>query len=245
MHVLFVEPAFPQNQRQFVRALAAVGARVTAISEEPAEAYDAELTGWLYGYERVGSVCDEEEMLATVRRIQDREWVDRLEATVEAHILPVARVRAAAGIPGTSVKTAFLCRDKPAMKAALRQTGIPCAGSDGVSSPDEARAFAAQVGFPIIFKPRSGAGAADTERIDDAQALERAIVTHGVDRGQSVAAEEFIEGHEAFYDTLTIGGQVVHEFISHYYPGVLEALRTRWISPQLITTNRVDEPSYR
>ena len=101
MHVLFVEPAFPGNQRQFVRALATVGARVTAISEAPPEAYDGELAGWLDGYERVGSVCDEEEMLAAVRRVQNREWVDRLEATVEAHILPVARVREASGIPGT------------------------------------------------------------------------------------------------------------------------------------------------
>ncbi len=33
MNVLFVEPAFPTNQREFVRALHAVGARVTGIGE--------------------------------------------------------------------------------------------------------------------------------------------------------------------------------------------------------------------
>src|SRR5262249_8514164 len=27
-------------------------------------------------------------------------------------------------------------------------------------------------------------------------------------------------------------------------PGVLEAMRTRWISPQIVTTNRLDAPSY-
>ena len=43
-----------------------------------------------------------------------------LEATVEAHVLPAARVREACQIPGTSVHTAWLCRDKPAMKEALR-----------------------------------------------------------------------------------------------------------------------------
>ena len=208
------------------------------------EQLDSELRSWLHGYERVGSVCDEQEMLDTVRRVQGREWVDRLEATVEAHILPVARVREAARIPGTTVRTAFLCRDKPAMKAFLREHGVPCAQSGGVSSPEEARRFARRVGFPIILKPRSGAGAADTQRIDDAEELERAIVTHGLDRGRSVAAEEFVEGHEAFYDTLTVDGEVEHEFISHYYPGVLEALRERWISPYLVTTNRLDAPAY-
>ena len=40
-----------------------------------------------------GGVCDEGAMLDVVRRVQQREWVDRLEATVEAHILPVAKVR--------------------------------------------------------------------------------------------------------------------------------------------------------
>ena len=57
--------------------------------------------------------------------------------------------------------------------------------------------------------------------------------------------EEFIEGHEAFYDTITIGGSVAHEFITHYFPNVLEAMRTRWISPQFITTNRLESaPAY-
>src|SRR2546421_3079338 len=34
-------------------------------------------------------------------------------------------------------------------------------------------------------------------------------------------------------------------FRSHYYPNVLEAMRTRWISPQFIATNRIDSaPAY-
>jgi hypothetical protein len=81
-------------------------------------------------------------------------------------------------------------------------------------------------------------------RADDPGSLDRAIAEMGVDQGASVAVEEFVEGHEAFYDTLTIDGRVVHEFVSHYYPGVLEAMRARWISPYLVTTNRVDAASY-
>jgi hypothetical protein len=244
MHVLFVEPKFPSNQRDFVRGLHAAGARVTGIGEAPPEALDGELKSWLHGYERVPSVVHEPSMLDAVRRVQAREWVDRLEATVEAHILPAARVREACSIPGTSYRTAFLCRDKPAMKDALRAAGVPCAQSRGVSSPQELRGFAAEVGFPIILKPRSGAGAAGTTRVASDRELESAIVEHGIDRGAEVAAEEFIEGHEGFYDTLTIGGRVIHEFVSHYYPVVLEAMRTRWISPQIVTTNRVDSPGY-
>jgi len=245
MHVLFVEPKFPYNQRQFVRGLHAAGARVTGIGEAPVEALDGELKGWLAGYEQVPSVVHEGAMLDTVRRIQKREWVDRLEATVEAHILPVAKVREACSVPGTSVRTAFLCRDKPAMKDALREAGVPCAQSRGVASAQELRMFAAEVGYPLILKPRSAAGASGTVRVDNDRELESAIVDQRIDRGAAVAAEEFVEGHEAFYDTISIGGRVAHEFVSHYYPGVLEAMRTRWISPQIVTTNRVDAPGYR
>ena len=37
MHVIFVEPAFPRNQREFPRALKSVGAKVTGIGESPIE----------------------------------------------------------------------------------------------------------------------------------------------------------------------------------------------------------------
>jgi len=244
MHVLFVEPAFPSYQRQFVRALHSVGARVTGIGERAHEHLDPELRSWLYRYERIRSVVHEPSLFNAVREAQRREWVDRLEATIEAHVLPAARVREACGIPGTSVHTAFLCRDKPAMKDALRRAGIPVPESLGTADPDEVRRFAERVGFPVILKPRDAAGASGTWRADDAGRLEQALHESGVMHGRSVAVEEFVEGHEGFYDTMSIGGEPAHEFIAHYYPNVLEAMRTRWISPQLITTNRVDSPGY-
>ena len=70
--------------------------------------------------------------------------------------------------------------------------------------------------------------------------LENAINESGVVHGVTVAVEEFVEGHEGFYDTISINGEVTHDFITHYYPNVLEAMRTRWISPQFIATNEVD-----
>ena len=244
MHVIFVEPRFPSYQRQFVRALHEVGARVTGIGERPVEALGDELRGWLDGYEQVRSVVDEDAMVDAVRRVQRRGWVDRLECTVEAHILPVAKVREACTIPGTSVRTAFLCRDKPAMKDALRAAGVPTARSAGVEDVEAALRFAKEVGYPLIVKPRAAAGASGTVRVDDDAALAQALAAAAVGRGGSVALEEFIEGHEGFYDTLSIDGTVAHEFVSHYFPGVLEAMRTRWISPQIVVTNRLGASGY-
>jgi carbamoylphosphate synthase large subunit len=245
MNVVFVEPFFPSNQRHFPRALAEAGATVIGIGEYPADALDDQLKGWLHHYERVPSVTDVEAMTRAVRWVQDKLWVDRLEATIEAHTLAAAQVREACTIPGTSVRTAWLCRDKPSMKQVLREAGVPTAASAAVGSAAEARAFAGQVGFPLILKPRSGAGAAGTMRADSAADLDHALGVFGGEGVASIAMEEFIEGHEGFYDTITVNGHVALDFASHYYPNVLEAMRTRWIAPEFISTNRIDTaPEY-
>jgi carbamoylphosphate synthase large subunit len=244
MHVIFVEPCFPYNQRQFVRALREVGATVTGIGEIPTDSLPNEIKGWLHHYEQVPSVVHQPSLEAAVKKVQGMAWVDRMEGTVEAHMMAIARTREARGIPGVSVETTYLCRDKPAMKEALRKAGVPCAQSTGTDKPDEVREFAKTVGYPIIIKPRDAAGASNTWKVSSDEELEPVLDECGVNAGRSVAVEEFIEGHEGFFDTITIGGQIVHHFITHYYPGVLEAMRTRWISPQFIATNRVGADSY-
>jgi len=244
-YVIFIEPAFPANQREFVRALHQAGAQVIGIGERSRNELGEPLASWMLHYERVGSVVDEGAVAWAVRQIQQRVSVHRLEATVEAHVMAAARVREQCGIPGTSSRTAFLCRDKPAMKEVLRAGGVPCAASLGSGDPAAIHAFAARAGYPLIVKPRAAAGAAGTYRVDGDAALDELLEHLGVGHGADVAVEEFVEGHEAFYDTLTIGGLVVHDFVTHYYPNVLEAMRTRWISPQFITTNRIDTaPAY-
>ncbi len=240
MNIVFVEPHFPANQRQFVRALAEAGATVIGVGETPGDYLDQQLKDWMFHYEQVPSVTDVDTMTAVVKWAQDKMWVDRLEATIEAHIMTTAQVREACQIPGTSVHTAWLCRDKPSMKQALREAGVPTAASTAADSAAEVRDFAEQVGYPLILKPRSGAGAADTTRVDDPAGIDHALAVFGAQGVGSIAVEEFIEGHEGFYDTLTVDGQVALDFASHYYPNVLEAMRTRWISPQFISTNRID-----
>lgn len=240
MNVIFVEPFFPRNQREFVRGLVQAGATVVAIGETHKDGLDDELRGWLYDYIHVPNVCDEAAMTEAVRFVQSKMWVDRLEATIESHIMPIAKVREACSIPGISVETSFLCRDKPSMKQVLREADVSCARSLGSGDSAQIHQFANDVGYPLIVKPRNGAGASGTFKVTNDSELNAALSQSSVGRGGEVAIEEFIEGHEGFYDTITVNGEVVFEFITHYYPNVLEAMRHRWISPQFITTNRVD-----
>jgi carbamoylphosphate synthase large subunit len=246
MHVILVEPAFPVNQRQFVRALKHAGVAVSAIGERPYEYLDGQLKEWLTWYEQVPTVCEPEYLFKATRRMQQRGWIDRMEATVEAHMKCAAEVREMCRIPGTSVDTTLKCRDKPLMKEVLREAGIPCAKSTGASSAAEVKEFIRQVGYPVIVKPRDGAGAAGAYRIDDDASYEKVMVECGLaQRDMPVAVEEFLSGHEGFFDTITVDGRVRHEFISHYFPNVLHAMRTRWISPYICVTNRIEAEGYR
>jgi len=245
VNVVFVEPFFPSTQRHFVRALAEVGATVIGVGEYPTDALDDQLKSWMAHYHHVLTVVDVGVMTDTVRWIQGKVWVDRLEATIEAHTLATAQVRENCTIPGTSVRTAWLCRDKPSMKEALRAAGVPTAASTAAESAADVLAFADAVGYPLILKPRSGAGALDTTRVDGRAELDAALGRFGGQGVASIVVEEFVEGHEGFYDTVSIDGHAALDFVSHYYPNVLEAMRARWISPQFVSTNRVDSvPDY-
>jgi biotin carboxylase len=243
VNIIFVEPNFPANQRRFVHALASVGANVYGVGESDDHELGDELRGALAGYYRVGSVTNVEQMVEAVRFFQGQTWIDALEATVEAHTMPAAQVREQTGIPGTSVHTTWLCRDKPSMKEALRRAGVPTAASAAVESAEQAHEFADREGYPLILKPRAGAGAQGTVRVDDEHELMHALQGYAREGATSIAIEEFVEGHEGFYDTITLDGRVVHDWATHYFPNVLEAMRHRWISPQFITTNRIDDPS--
>ena len=209
MNIIFVEPSFPANQQRFVHALASVGANVYGIGESEESHLGDNLRGAMKGYYRVGSVTSVDQMVEAVRYFQQRVWIDALEATVEAHTMSAAQVREATNIPGTSVRTTWLCRDKPSMKEALRQAGVPTAASAAVDTANEARAFAREIGYPLILKPRAGAGALGTTRVDSDEHLEAALVAFG--DADSIAVEEFVEGHEGFYDTIAVGGHVVHD----------------------------------
>ncbi|MEO0606261.1 MAG: ATP-grasp domain-containing protein [Myxococcota bacterium] len=245
-HVIFVAPHFPANQRRFVDGLKRHGATVTGIGDSPIEHVDPEVRGMLDGYELVHNVTDPQALLDATRRIQARgPWVDRIEATIESHMLPTAMARQASDIPGPTPEQITLCRDKFVMKQFLRERGIPCARNAIIANRSDLLGFIEEVGYPIVLKPRDGAGAHATYRIEGPQDAARALAETRLDETDgTMTAEQFVSGHEGFFDSMTVKGEVRFEFVTHYYPNVLEAMRTRWISPQMVHTNRIDAQGY-
>ena len=244
MHVLYLAPEHPRPHREFVRALKEVGARVSGIGHRHPARLDAEIQGLLDDYRAVRSLFDPKAVLAAAEALSRTRTIDRIEATDETLVEVAAGLREPLGCPGLSARTALLCRDKTLMKETLRRAGVPCAASASVASNREALAFAERVGYPLIVKPKAGLGTQGTSRVENGGELLSALAEFRLGTGGSAAIEEFIEGHEGFYDTLTIGGEVRHEYIAHYYPNVLVAMRDRSVCPQIAATNRIDAPGY-
>lgn len=246
MHVLFIAPDTNIYNQRFVEALKRAGATVSAVGHSPVDRLKPELKRVLDAYQPLRSLFDGNEVIAAARELNGKLRIDQIETVDEPLIGPAAHVRSVLGLPGLTPEQAKLCRDKQAMKELMRRHGVPCAASSAVSNESDVRAFIEREGYPIVLKPRDGFGTLHTYRVDDEKQLQVVLgkLKPG-EPGRSLIAEEFIDGHEGFYDTVTVGGKPGHDFIAHYYPGCLEAIQDRRIAPQIACTNRVDESGYR
>lgn len=241
MHVLFLAPDTHVYNHGFLRGLVACGAKVSAIGLGAKDQLAAGARQHLADYRQCARMFD----AATVQRLaKELGSFDRIETIDEPLVETAATLREALGVPGLRLATAKLCRDKVAMKAFLREHGVPCAQSAAVTSPADAQAFAEREGFPLIIKPIAGFGSLRTFRCADQRELDQAVATLAPSAAQPVAIEEFVEGHEGFFDTMCGPEGIRHEFASHYYPGCLEAAQQRWISPQIAVTNRIEQDGY-
>jgi len=245
MHVLFLAPDLDMYGGSFVEGLVSVGAKVSGIGLTPPDRLAPALRRHLDGYVYVERILDYEMLLHAAERLAGGDGFDRIETIEEQLVEHAGFLRDRTGVPGLSETTAILCRDKTAMKEHLRRHGIACAQSASVSSEHEAFAFAEHAGFPLILKPVAGFGSLSTYRVTSTDELRRALGLLHTTGAQRIAMEEFVEGHEGFYDAIIDDAGIRHDFVSHYYPGCLEATVNRWISPQIVVTNRLDLDSYR
>lgn len=69
--------------------------------------------------------------------------------------------------------------DKAMAKATMKAAGVPVVpGSDGeISSLEEAKAIAAEIGYPVMVKASAGGGGRGIRRVEDEAQLESAILT--------------------------------------------------------------------
>ncbi len=248
--VVLAAPYGLDSTMRFVSAAASLpGVDLGVISHEPAEAFlarlDADQRSRVKSFAQVGNVIDPDQLEVGVRRVVDGLGgrVDALDGILEPLQESLAEVRQRLGIRGMDRAEARRFRDKAHMKETLRAAGLPCARHCLARNEAEAMAFADQV-LPIVAKPPAGAGAIDTFRIDERHQLEGWCRATPPTADRPLLLEEFIEGDEFSFDSVTVGGEHRFHSISRYAPTPLQVMRTPWIQWTVLLPRDIDGPEF-
>ncbi|MFI1800114.1 acetyl-CoA carboxylase biotin carboxylase subunit family protein [Streptomyces sp. NPDC020379] len=97
--------------------------------------------------------------------------VDAVLSTLSLCVLSASRLAERLGAHGTPYEAAAAARDKGRCREILRETGVPSLGFAVVTTPQQALAAAADIGYPVVIKPVSGVGKAVTSIVKDPDGL--------------------------------------------------------------------------
>lgn len=245
--VVFVAPFFAETTLRFVSAVSgADGVRTTLVSQDPTSKLPPKLRARLADHVVVPDALDPQVISQAVQGIQRSTGrpVDRLVGTLEELQVPLGQVRDELGIEGMGAHAGRNFRDKARMKSVLRARGLPCARHALVHSPDEALAFVESVGYPIIVKPQAGSGSRGTYRLSGPDDLTACLRSMPAGKDRPLMFEEFIQGEEHSFDSITLGGRPVWYSINDYLPGALDVVREPWIQWCVLLPREVDDPRY-
>jgi phosphoribosylaminoimidazole carboxylase (NCAIR synthetase) len=244
-NVVFVAPFPIETTMRFARAAAKLhDVRLLGVVHTPPEpgSPDAAL---FHDVVRVTEPLSTRDTIDGVEVLKRRHGkIDRVIGILEALMVQMAEARDIHGVPGTSQNTAELFRDKARMKDALRAAGLPVARHRLLGGIDDARAFANDVGFPMVLKPPAGMGAKATFRVSSEESLFRAVQGMNVRPSQPVLAEEFLRGREFSMETITVNGKPQTASFSQYLPPCLEVLENPWIKWVCLLERDLQHPVY-
>jgi len=240
MNVLMISPGYPAEMAFFTRGLAAAGASVIGVGDQPAASVPAIARDALAHYIPVGSLAARDAVAAIVSELARQVRIDRVECLWEPYMMLAARLRQELDLPGLTVAQTVPFRDKERMKQLIDAAGLRTPGHEATETVAGVWAAAERLGFPLIVKPIAGAGSADTYRADSAAELDAILpMLRHVPR---VSVEEFVDAEEFTYDTICADGRVLFENICWYLPRPLLTKLHERISPIQVALRDLDAP---
>lgn len=239
MNILFFSPGYPDEMGHFARGLARCGINVIGLGEHPPAALPEVVRHHLADYVQVRSLMDSAAVVESVRAYARQRAVDRVECLWEPFMDLAAELREALGLPGMTRAQTHRFRDKEAMKQALDDAGLRTPRHIRAAGADAVRAAAERIGYPLVVKPISGAGSANTHQVEDAAGLDRAVADVG---DRDVSVEEYIQGEEYTFDTVCSDGEILFENIAWYRPKPIIGRNEEWISMQTVNLRNLERP---
>ena len=223
MNIVYLSPHFPPNYYLFCVHLKKMGANVLGIGDAAYDQIGHELKEGLTEYYRVDDMADYDQLLKACgyfTHIYGK--LDRAESNNEYWIETEAKLRTDFNMNGPKIHQISRLVLKSEMKKHFRNAGVDVARGKIVKSREEAVRFIEEVGYPVVFKPDRGVGAADTFRIETEADLDAFFDRKPAAR---YIMEEFIEGEICSFDGLTDRNGVIVFHTAHVFSqGIMETV---------------------
>jgi biotin carboxylase len=187
----------------------------SAARRYPIWLFDPDPPSWQQPYitgSTVLDVFDPAAAVAAAAELSRRHPVAGVFCYHEAVIVAAAAAAAALGVPGPPGPAVTTVRDKHRTRQSLAAAGLPQPRHSLVSDLAQAQAAAAELGFPLISKPR-GLGAsqgvikvADPDQLAGAIAVSQSAAQRGMRNTPQVLLEQYVTGPEISIDAAITGG---------------------------------------
>jgi biotin carboxylase len=175
----------------------------------------------------VTNVFDHRLLAETARDLAARYTIAGVLCWDEPLVMPAAELAAEFGVPGLGIEGGHGCRDKHSCRSRLTAAGLPQPGFRLTADLAQARTAAAEIGYPVIVKPRALGASMGVMLATDEQELQSAFrVAHEASlvgdepyRGGAIV-EGFADGPEISIDAAVFKGEYLPMFVARKRTGM-------------------------
>jgi biotin carboxylase len=201
MNYVYFSPHFPPNYYHFCVALKKFGANVLGLGDEPWENLRPELKSAFTEYYRVENMHNYSQLIKAMGYLTWKHGkINGIDSNNEYWLETEAKLRTDFNIEGIRIGDLGIIKQKSRMKQVFSDVEVSVARGRVIDNFEDAVDFVAEVGYPVVAKPDSGVGAANTFKVNDQSELKFFFETKP---NITYILEEFIRGEIESFDGLT------------------------------------------
>lgn len=234
MNFVFISPNFPQTYWNFCDRLRQRGVNVLGIGDASYDSLLPQLKASLNEYYRVDSLEKYEDVFKAVAYYSYKYGkIDWIESNNEYWLELDARLRTDFNVTtGVGLSGIEKFKSKAAQKKYYAKAGVPTARQLKVTTPEAAKAFVEETGWPVIVKPEVGVGAEATYKVSCQEELDAFFASKP---SVPYVMEEFVTGDIYSYDAICDShGKPIFESSAHFPPSVMDVVIGRLDMPYYV-----------
>lgn len=223
MNYVYFSPHFPPNYYNFCLALRKFGATVLGLGDQNYHELRPELKSAFTGYFKVEDMHNYTQLLKAMGYFTWKYGkIEGIDSNNEYWLETEANLRTDFNIDGIRQHELDIIKQKSQMKKVFQAAGVAVARGSKIETFEDAQTFINETGYPVVAKPDTGVGAANTYKIRNEDELRFFFETKP---DIPYIMEEFIHGDIESFDGLTDKCGNLLFFTGHAYDsGVMEVV---------------------